>query len=98
MHRVVNTHHKKKKTESHGGIFVREKDGSMRIKEDVEKDKRSRACTPRSSRKILNQSSWPVSRAVNGYTLYLHGAQIATHLITVQYAAGRAINHPLDNL
>ena len=69
MHRVVNTHHKKKKTESHGGIFVREKDGSMRIKEDVEKDKRSRACTPRSSRKILNQSSWPVSRAVNGYTL-----------------------------
>lgn len=69
-------------------IFVREKDEPTRIEEDEEKDKRSRARASRSSRKTLNQSSWPVSRPTNVHTPYLRGAQIATHLITVQYPAG----------
>lgn len=69
-------------------IFVREKDEPTRIEEDAEKDKRSRARASLVSYKTLNQSSWPVSRVTNTHTLYLRDAQIATHLITVQYPAG----------
>lgn len=82
----------KKKIYAGGGVLASSpgkkmsRQGSRKMQRKI--NDHARAREPRSSRKTLNQSSWPVSRPTNVHILYLRGAQIATHLITVQYPAG----------
>lgn len=88
MHRVVYIRHKKKICRSDVLASSSGKKMSRQGSRKTQRKINDRARASRSSRKTLNQSSWPVSRATNAHTLSLRGAQIATHLITVQYPAG----------